>query len=304
MRIGVMLGGTDGPHETIDEVVAYAKRVEAMGFSSLWMANIFGLEAITTLALVGRETERIELGTAVVPTYPRHPTAMAQQALTAQQASSGRFALGIGLSHKIVIEDLLGFSYEHPARHMREYLQVLGPLLRGENVDFEGAQYRVKIGMRVSGADPVPLLIAALGSAMLKLAGSLAQGTITWMTGPKTLADHIIPSITDAAKEAGREAPRVVAGFPIVLTDDAEAAREQIRSELAMYGMLPSYRGMLDREGIEGPAELALVGNATELRARIEQLREIGVTDFMAAIVPTNVGPADETLSFLTEVCA
>jgi len=299
MRIGIMSGATEGPDGMIDGVVARAQALEARGFDSIWMANIFGLDAITTLAIVGRETSRIELGTAVVPTYPRHPTAIAQQALTTQAASKGRFVLGIGLSHKIVIEDMLGFSYEKPARHMREYLSVLGPLLRGETAKFEGDEYRVAAGLQVPGASNLPVLVAALGDHMLRLAGRLADGTILWMTGPQTIESHIAPKIRAAASEAGKPEPRIVAGLPIVVTKDVDAAREQIGKSLAMYGQLPSYRAMLDKEGLAGPGDIALVGDEKELDAALARLQDVGVTDFDAAIVPVDDGADARTLDYL-----
>ncbi len=299
MRIGLMVGATEGPDATLDGLVATAKRYEAAGFDNLWMANIFGLDAITALAIVGRETSRIALGTAVVPTYPRHPTAIAQQALTAQAASKGRFSLGIGLSHKVVIENMLGFSYDKPARHMKEYLEVLGPLCRGEGVQFRGEQYKVAAQLQVPGAARVPILVAALGPVMLKLTGRLADGTITWMTGPKTLEAHIIPVLREAAKAANRPEPRVVAGFPILLTNKPDEAREKIGKALVIYGQLPSYRAMLDREGAAGPGDVAMAGDEAYLRRGIARLREIGVTDFDAAITPVEDGAYERTLSFL-----
>ena len=286
MRIGLMVGATDGPGSAIDGLIAAAKRDEAAGFPNVWMANIFGLDAVNALALVGRETARIELGTAVVPTYPRHPFALAQQALTTQAASRGRFALGIGLSHKIVIENMLGMSYDKPARHMREYLKVIGPLLRGEGVQFQGEQYRVAAQLQVPGATRVPLLVAALGPTMLRLTGELADGTITWMTGPKTLAEHTIPTIRAAATKAGRPAPRVVAGLPIAVCDDASAARETAARAFQIYGMLPSYRAMLDREAAGGPADVAIVGDESAVGEQLGRLAEAGATDFLAAIFP------------------
>jgi F420-dependent oxidoreductase-like protein len=301
MRIGLMYGDADGS-AGIDAVVEMARRAESLGFASLWMPNIFSFDAITALALAGRETERIELGTAVVPTYPRHPMALAQQALTAGAASGGRFTLGIGLSHKIVIEDMFGLSYAKPARHMREYLEVLTPLLRGEPVKFEGEHYRVQGGLQVPGAAPVPLVVAALGEVMLGLTGRMADGTITWMTGPKTLEEHIIPSLRAAAERAGRPAPRVVAGLPIALTHDVDAARRKIGEIFTIYGTLPSYRAMLDREGVEGPAGIALVGDEGDLRKQIGRLREIGVTDFDASIAPVDEGAAERTLTFLASL--
>lgn len=302
MRIGLMHGATEGPGGGIDAIVDYAKRAEGLGFDTLWMPNIFSWDAINVLSIVGRETERIELGTAVVPSYPRHPMALAQQALTAGAASGGRFTLGIGLSHKIVIEDMFGLSYEKPARHMREYLEVLTPLLRGEPAKFEGQQYRVKGGIQVPGGAPVPLVVAALGEVMLGLAGRLTDGTITWMTGPKTLESHIVPVLRAAAQRAGRPAPRVVAGLPIALTQNPAKAREKMSEIFAMYGMLPSYRAMLDREGSEGPAGVALVGDEAELRAQIGRLRDIGVTDFDAAITPVEDGASERTLEFLASL--
>lgn len=299
MKIGVMSGATAAVGNTVDGIVEFAQGVEARGFHSMWMANIFGLDAITTLSIAGRETSIIELGTAVTPTYPRHPTAMAQQALTASVACQGRFALGIGLSHKVVIEDFLGMSYDKPARHMREYLQVLSPLLKGEPVSFSGESYKTNIGLDVPQAQPVALMVAALGPRMLKLAGSLSDGTSTWMVGPQTLEDYIIPTLGAAAADSGRDTPRTVAGLPIVLTNDVDGAKAHIAKELEIYGMMPSYRSMLDRESAAGPADIALVGDEQTLRKDIARLRDIGVTDFNAAIVPVAEGDVERTLDFL-----
>ena len=296
MKIGINTAGI-GPEATIDGLIAQAKRVEQMGFDSLWIANMFGLEAIMAMALIGRETSRIKLGTAVVPTYPRHPMVMAQMAATAQAASKGRFILGIGLSHKPVIEGALGMSFNKPARHMREYLQVLGPLLRNEKVQFAGELYKTNGQISVAESQGVPLVVAALGDVMLKIAGTLADGTITWMVGPKTLENHIIPKITKAAKEAGKPAPRIVAGMPFALVPDKEAVRDRLERGLKMYGTLASYRAMLDKEGLKGPADLACAGGEKELRASIQRLRDIGVTDLNCTLL--GVGDRDATLQFL-----
>jgi len=299
MRIGVMIGG-DGQRRTLEDIVATARRVEAAGLDDVWMANIFAHDAISTLALVGRETTRIGLGTAVTPTYPRHPTAIAQQALTTAAASRNRFTLGIGLSHKIVIEDMFGFSYAQPARHMREYLSVLMPLVRGETVNFQGEQFRVQnVTLDVPDAERLPVVVAALGPVMLKLAGELADGTNTWMVGPKTMEGHIIRRLKDAASAAGRPDPMVVGGFPIVLTHKPDEARAKIAENLTIYGQLPSYRAMLDREGVSGPADVAIVGDENELRGQLRRLEELGVTHFNAAIAAVEDGALDRTLEFL-----
>ena len=299
MRIRVMAGATAASGNTLRAIVDYAKMAEQRGFDSVWLANVFGIDAVAACGIAGWETSRIEFGTAVTPTYPRHPTALAQQVLTTSVACEGRFTLGIGLSHKLVIEDMLGMSYDKPAAHMKEYLEVIAPLLRGERVDFSGEQYRVKAALDVPESTPVPLIVAALGPAMLKLAGTYADGTTTWMTGPKTIESHIVPAISAAASEAGRAAPRIVCGLPIVVTQNVDTARETIAKDLAIYGMLPSYRAMLDREGVAGPAELSIVGDEAEVRAEIQRLRDAGVTDFNAAIVPVEEGSVDATLDLL-----
>ncbi len=190
-------------------------------------------------------------------------------------------------------------SYDKPAAHMKEYLQIIAPLLSGEAADFSGEQLTGKMTLDAPGANSVPLIIAALGPAMLKLAGTWADGTVTWMTGPATMEEHIIPSINAAAEAAGKPAPRTVCGLPIALTDDVEGAREIIAKELQIYGMLPSYRAMLDREGVEGPAELAVVGDESTLRASLQRLRDIGVTDFNAAIMPVAEGVFENTRDLL-----
>jgi 5,10-methylenetetrahydromethanopterin reductase len=299
MRIGIFAGATAETSFGLTGLVAFALDVEARGFDTLWLPNIFGMDGIGACAIAGWETQRIELGTAVTPTYPRHPAALAQQVMTTQLACDGRFALGIGLSHQVVIEGMYGLSYDKPARHMSEYLQILTPLLHGKGVQFEGEQLTAKLALDTPDIDAVPLLVAALGPAMLKLAGTWADGTSTWMTGPKTIEDHIVPIISAAATEAGKPAPRIVCGLPICLTDDVDAAREHIGKSLEIYGMLPSYRAMLDREGVSGPAELSIVGNETTLRAEIARLRDVGVTDFNAAVITVGDSKMATTLDFL-----
>ncbi len=299
MRIGLMAGATPATGNGIMDIVEFSKDAESRGFDSIWIANIFGLDAIGTCAIAGWETEKIEFGTAVTPTYPRHPGAIAQQALTTSVASGGRFSLGIGLSHQVVIEGMFGMSYDKPARHMSEYLQILAPLLAGEAVDFAGSQLTGKMALDIPGSLEVPLIVAALGPAMLKLAGTYSSGTITWMTGAKTIESHITPTISAAAKEAGRPDPRIICGLPIALTNDVDGTREAIGKQLKMYGMLPSYRAMLDREGVDGPAELSLVGDEAQLRTDIQRLRDAGVTDFNAAMIPTGEGSLEATLELL-----
>ena len=287
MRIGIGIGDIAGAPADVDGLVAQAKRAEADGFASGWFANIFGMDAIMAAAICGRETARIELGTAVVPTFPRHPVAMAQAALSAQAVARGRFTLGVGLSHQLVIEPMLGLSFAKPYSHMREYLAVLGPLIRGGSVQFAGDEFRVTANVSVPGATPCPILVAALAPRMLALAGRETEGTITWMTGPRTIRDHTVPRICEAASAAGRPAPRIVVGLPVAVTADVATALESAARGFQIYGMLPSYRAMLDREGAEGPADVAIGGDESAVGEALGRLAEAGATDFLA--VPFNV---------------
>lgn len=277
MDIGIFYEPSDIA-AAVDEVTRFAE----LGFGSAWFPQVFGPDALTSLAVVAHEVPGIGLGTAVVPTYPRHPMVMAAQALTVQQISGGRLTLGIGLSHQIVIESLLGMSFDKPVRHLREYLSILVPLLHGDAVDVEGETLTAKLGLSVPGAAPVPVLVAALGSQMLGVAGRLADGTVTWMTGPTTIGSHIVPNLTRAAADAGRPAPRVVCALPVCVTDDEAGARADAATRFQTYGFLPSYRAMLEREGVAGPADVAIVGDAATVRAGVERVFEQGATQFVA----------------------
>ena len=293
MRIGIFGGAAnDG---TLDAMINEARRAEADGFASFWVPQIFGHDALTALAVMGREVPRIELGTSVVPTYPRHPMMMAQQALTVNAATGGRLCLGIGLSHQVVVEGMWGMSFAKPVRHMREYLEVMMPLLEGRPVAHAGEEYRVNGTVAVPGGTRPNVVIAALGEQMLKVTARLADGTLTWCTGPQTLADHTIPTLRDAAEAAGRDATRVIAALPVCVTEDRAAAHERAAKVFVVYGQLPSYRAMLDKEGVGGPADIAIVGSRSEVIDRISALAEIGVSDFAAVEFGGNPDEVAET---------
>lgn len=281
MRFGMSLPDPGGAN-AIDTLRDSVRRAADDGFSSAWLANIFGLDALTALAVAGSGIAGIEVGTAVVPTYPRHPAALAQQALTAALALDGRLTLGIGLSHKMVIEDMYGYSFDAPAVHMAEYLSILLPLLQGQPAAFEGKTLRARIGLSTPRTGTVPVLLAALGPRMLRLAGERTAGTVLWMTGPATIRDYIVPTITAAARAAGRPDPRVVCTLPVCVTDDPEAARARAARVFQIYGQLQSYRAMLDKEGAAGPADVAIVGDEDSVASQIGALAEYGVTDFVA----------------------
>ncbi len=279
MRIGIFGGEPTG----IDAAISGAREAAEQGFNGYWVSQIFGFDNLTVLAIVGREVPDIELGTGVVPTYPRHPMMLAQQALTVNVATGGRLALGIGLSHQIVIENMFGLSFEKPLRHMREYLSILVPLIQTGSVSFSGETLSTNATIDVPGATPCPVLVAALGPKMLDLAGTVADGTVTWMTGANTLASYTVPTITKAAATAGRPSPRVGAAMPVCVTSDVDATKARAAQVFAMYGILPSYRAMLDREGAAGPEDLAIIGDEAVVKAEIGRLEDAGVTDFVAA---------------------
>lgn len=304
MRIGIGIGDATASGGTLDQVVERFRKAEQDGFDSAWISNTFSADALTTLALAGQATESIELGTFVVPTYPRHPVAMAQQALTTSLAANGRLILGLGLSHRVVIEDMFGLDFSKPVRHMREYLSVLSPMLNSEAVKHEGEEFRVAAQIRMPAAPRPALLIAALGPQMLRLAGRRADGTLTWMGGPKYLRETAIPTIRAAAEEAGRPEPRIVAGFPIAVTSDLDAARETAAKTFGTYDQFPSYRAVLDAEGATHPADIAIVGDENGVRARLRELAEIGVTDIHASAFRVQGDPEvlGRTWDFLASV--
>ncbi|MEE8507643.1 MAG: TIGR03564 family F420-dependent LLM class oxidoreductase, partial [Myxococcota bacterium] len=287
----------------LESLLQRFRQVETDGFQSAWIANIFGFDALTVAALAAGVTRTLELATAVVPTFSRHPFYMAQQALSTQAAAGGRFVLGLGPSHKIVIENMLGLSFDRPARHVREYVTVVTQLIETGKTSFEGEVYRVNASLNVPCESPCPVLIGALGPLMREIAGRLAGGTITWMTGPRTLGDAVVPGVRAAAKAAGRSDPRIVAGFPVVLTDDPAAAREAAGKLFALYGTLPSYRAMLDAEGLESPGDIAIAGDERAIEASLRSLASAGVTDFNAALCPFGPDPK-QTMSRTQELLA
>jgi 5,10-methylenetetrahydromethanopterin reductase len=290
MRIGLMLGDVvgGGPLEaTVQEVV----EAEDDGFDNVWFGQVFGLDVMTVIAIAGQRTSRIEIGTGVVPTYPRHPFVMAQQALTVQAATGGRFTLGIGLSHHTVIESMWGMSYEKPARHMREYLTIVRELLHARRTVFQGEVYRVAAGLSLQDVEPPQILVAALAPVMLRTAGELAEGTVTWMTGAKALEKHVVPRLTRAAEGAGRPVPRVSVGLPVCVTDDAASAKERAARMFQVYGTLPNYRRMLDIEGAPGPADIAIVGDEAAVERQIRAVASAGGTDFFGAVFPVGDDP-------------
>lgn len=279
MRIGLAVGDVRGPASLAD--VIQQTREAASGFSTAWISQALGVDALTALAIAGREVGDIELGTAVIPIPQRHPLTLAGQALTVQAATGNRLTLGIGTGIAAMTAGMYGLPTNRPVQRMREYLHVLRPLLLGEAVDFEGETLKASGAVQLPPASAPQVLLAALGPAMLRVAGELADGVVTWMTGPRTLAEHIVPSVQKAAAAAGRPEPRVVAGLAVCVTDDADEVRARFDARFAMAGQVPEYRAMLDREGVASPAELLIAGSETQVAQAITRLASTGITDLM-----------------------
>ena len=293
LRIGSILN-VDQPFAG---VVDQLRRLADAGFDHAFATQIFGPDALTLLAAAGAEVPGIGLGTGVVPIHPRHPMMLAAQALTVQAVTDNRLILGIGLSHQVMVEGIWGMSYEKPARYMKEYLASLMPLLRGEAVS--------STGERVTTTTPLPIGVVGATAppvtVMLKLAGTVADGTVTWMTGTSTVGDHIVPTITAAAEAAGRPAPRIGVSLPVSVTSNPDAAKERINQEMAIYPSLPSYKAMLDKEGAESAADIGFVGDEESVAASVARLADAGATDFMASITGDQA-ERERTFALLSEL--
>ena len=299
MRMGI--NGTGLVQKaSVEAIVEDAERAAADGFTSYWLAEHAsgGFDALTVLCVVGQRVAEIELGTAVIPTFPRHPLALAAQALTVRSVIGDRLTLGVGLSHEVMMAQL-GIGFEKPIRHLREYLSILVPLLSDGKVSFDGEVLSCHAEIFRPPEEPCPVLVAALGPQALRVAGARTQGTSLAWVGPRTVREHIAPKLRAAAEAAGRPDPRIVATLPVCVTEKVEAIRGLLAKGLAMYGELPSYRAMFDREGVEGPGELALVGDEDQVGAKLRELAEAGVTDFAAAVVATTDDERTRTRALL-----
>lgn len=289
MRISLTLVGISGNSGSpVDTLVQNLAELRDEGFRRVWMAQLpYDADLPTVLAVALREVDGIEVGSGVIPIQVQHPMQLAQRALTLGLISGGRFLLGIGMSHRMVAEGVWGVTWDRAVRQMREYLDGLQPLLAGQPADATGEFWTTRGSLQIPGAPPTDVYLAALGPQMLRLAGRRTAGTLTWMTGPKTLAEHIVPTLRDAAAEAGRAetAVRVAASLPVSVTDDVAGARARAAEEFAIYGQLPSYRAMLDREGYAGPEDAAILGDEATVSQRLDELRAAGVDEFVASVL-------------------
>jgi 5,10-methylenetetrahydromethanopterin reductase len=284
MKIGINAAGVVARGTSLRGIVAHAAAAESDGFASYWMPQMAVPDALTAIAAMGTATSTIEIGTAVVPIWPRHPLMLAGQVLTTQEAVDNRLVLGIGLAHKGIVESTFKIPFQAMASQMDDYLSVLLPALADRSVKFTGDHWSGEDDLSGSCRDVVspPVLLAAMGPRMLRMAGERAHGTILWLSGALTIAHTIRPALEDAAASADRPLPRIVAGLPVCVTTDPERARRRIGRALAAYEGFASYRAVLDLEGVEGPADVALVGTPDDIEAGLAALAEAGVTDFAA----------------------
>jgi F420-dependent oxidoreductase-like protein len=309
-----MIGPERGRYrDKVAKLVADAEAAERAGFSSIWVPQIPDeFDALTAAVLMGRATERIEIGTAVMPIQSRHPVAMAQQVLATQAVCEGRFTLGLGPSHHWIVTDMLGVPYEKPARLVRHYLEVMNAALAGPGpVDVENDDYRVHNPLDVTDF-PTPMLLAALAPVMLRVAGELASGTILWMADERAIGEHIVPRISKAAADAGRPAPRVVAGIPVVLCadDEIDAARAWANRALGHAEYSPNYERLLEHGDATDVGDLLAAGDETAVLARFRRFRDAGVTDLSVRVLPmgpdreARIASRERTIAFAASVAS
>jgi len=313
VRIGVMVGPERGRYATkVDRLRADGRWAEEAGFASVWVPQIPDeFDALTAAAVIGAATERIEIGTAVVPVQLRHPIALAQQALSTQAVCGGRLALGLGVSHHWIIEEMLGLPYEKPIGTLRDQLDVLDAAFAGPGpIDVENERYRVHNPLDITDLAPTPVLVAALGPQMLRLAGERTDGTILWMADERAIASHVVPNLTKAADAAGRPAPRIVAGIPVCVCGDDEIDDAVTRTNriLAEAEVSPNYQRLLDLGDAREVGDILAAGSESAVEKRLRSFADAGVTDVSVRIVPIGetrdelIASRDRTRSYLTSL--
>lgn len=293
MRIGLTGGGS-----TLDPIIKQARTAEDDGFTSLWYASSVAADPLAAMAIAGRETRSIELGTAVLQTYPCHPLLQANR-VTAAANAMGRpgFTLGLGPSHASVVHGVYGMSYDNPGRNTAEYLSIITTALRGEQVDFDGVDWSAHRPGGTVPNQPVQVLLSALSPRLLRVAGAIADGTVLWMASAKAIDVHIAPRILAAARDAGRPAPRIVAGLPVAVHDDEAEARSATADTAGMYAEMPNYQRIIELGGGSSPADIAIVGDSSSVRRQLGSLLDAGATDIWAQPVAVGNGRAERAVS-------
>jgi F420-dependent oxidoreductase-like protein len=295
MRIGVMVGPERGRYATkVERMLADAAWAEEAGLATVWIPQIPDeFDALTACALVASATSRVEIGTAVVPVQPRHPIALAQQVLSVQAVAAGRLTLGLGVSHHWVIDEMLGLPYDKPVATLRAHLDVLDQALAGPGmVDVENDVFRVHNPLDITDVTPTPVLLAALGPMMLKLAGERTDGTILWMADERAIGEHIAPTIGAAAASAGRPAPRIQAGVPVCLCgeDEVDVAVARANRILSEAEISPNYQKLLEHGDARNVGDILAAGTEAMIEKRLRSFADAGVTDVSVRVVPIGDG--------------
>lgn len=313
MRIGLQVSADRGRYASkVEKLRADAGWADGAGLDSIWTPQIPDeFDAMTAATVIGTATSRIEIGTAIVPIQPRHPIALAQQALSTQAVCGGRFVLGLGVSHHWIIRDMLGLPYERQALTMRSYLDVLDQALAGPGlVDVENEFFDIRNPLDVTDIVPTPVMIAALGPVMLKLAGERAAGTSLWLADERTIESHVVPTISRAAEALGRPAPRILAGVPVCLCrdDEIDAAVERTNRVLSEVVDSPNYQKLMEHGDARAIGDVLVCGSEATMEKRMRSFANAGVTDFNARIVPLGGdrnalrASAERTREFLSSV--
>ncbi|MCP9271516.1 LLM class F420-dependent oxidoreductase [Mycolicibacterium arenosum] len=292
MPTGVVLDPDRSAPNHVDAAVDQARRAYAAGVRQVWIAQQFDHDAITLSGLVGAAVPGLGVGTFVVPINPRHPLVLASQAQTAQAAAHGNFSLGLGLGAHAPEAKAFGVEWTNTIGRLREHLQVLRSIFDSGTVDFQGAELSAspEWPVTVAGGSPLPIYVAAMGPRALRVTGELADGTLPYLAGPRTLDEFIVPTIASAAAEAGRPAPEVIAAVPVLVTDDIDAGRDAAAEALGFYTSIPSYAKVIEREGVDSVIDLAAVGTAQDVARQLRRYRDAGATDVvLSPLVRTGI---------------
>jgi F420-dependent oxidoreductase-like protein len=281
MPAGVLLIPRPGAANLVDDVIDQARRAHELGVKKVWLAQQLNYDAISLAALVGAAVPGLGVGTSVVPINPRHPLIVAQLAQTAQAATHGNFSLGLGLGARVIEHRAFGVDWPHAITRLREHLTILRSVIDTASVDFHGSEISASPmwPVQVAGGTPVPIYVAAMGPKALRVTGELADGTIPYLAGPRTIGEFIVPTINKAAAEAGRPVPQVITAVPVLLSADVESGRAAAAEQLSFYEAIPSYRNVIAREGVDSITELAAVGPEEAVARQLASYLDAGATE-------------------------
>jgi F420-dependent oxidoreductase-like protein len=302
MSTGIILMAHPDAPNLVDDVIAQARRAYELGVAQVWLPQQQNYDAITLAALVGAAVPGLSVGTSVVPINPRHPLIVASLAQTAQAAAHGNFSLGLGLGAREIERHAFGTDWTDTITRLREHLTILGSVFSTAGVDFHGSELSASPTwpVHVAGGTPIPVYVAAMGPKALRVTGELADGTLPYLAGPRTIGEFIVPEITKAADEAGRPAPRIIAAVPVLLSEDVEGARSIAAQQLSFYETIPSYRNVIAREGLASVADLAAIGPVESVVRQLHRYRDAGATDVVISPLDRIANADREALFRLT----